>query len=117
MVIARRRLTEAQKRIVAAAFRWTCADCEAVLTSTYHIDHIVPLWEGGADSVDNCQPLCVACHAIKTQVEGILRAERKRRLLRRCGATTRSPVECLGCGVIFSPHFSHRCAGALRVPL
>lgn len=111
----RRKLTEAQKRKVAAAYGWTCNHCEEILASTYHIDHIVPLWEGGADAVENCQPLCVECHAVKTQEEAIRRAERRRRVASTSSACTKArrrcpPVECTGCGVLFSPYFSHRCA-------
>lgn len=105
----KRKLTEAQKRIVAATYGWRCARCDTTLASTYHVDHIVPLWEGGADTPEQCQPLCVGCHAIKTQRESIRRAERKRRMRgvrgRRC-----PPLECTGCGVVFSPYFAHRCA-------
>lgn len=32
-------------------------------------DHIVPLAEGGADTVDNTQLLCAACHTQKSQAE------------------------------------------------
>ncbi len=30
------------------------------------IDHIIPLWKGGADHQDNMQLLCPDCHSIKT---------------------------------------------------
>jgi 5-methylcytosine-specific restriction protein A len=32
-------------------------------------DHIVPLWEGGPDCVENTQALCVECHNAKTADE------------------------------------------------
>ena len=101
----RRSLTPAQKKVVAASYEWKCAACGVVLPASYHVDHIVPLWDGGADTLENCQPLCPDDHAAKTQREAIERAERKRRMLR-----ARRPVlECAGCGVVCSPYFVHRC--------
>lgn len=113
----RRHLTDAQKRIVAARARWHCEACGAMLQASWQCDHIVPLWEGGADSIDQCQALCANCHARKTQEEAIRRAARKRRLreqaalLRHGGPPPRrrSPLECTGCGVVFSPYFAHTC--------
>jgi 5-methylcytosine-specific restriction endonuclease McrA len=102
----KRTLTSAQKKVVAASFGWKCAACGELLPASFHVDHVVPLWDGGDDTLDNCQPLCPDHHADKTQREAIERAERKRRILR-----ARVPVlECAGCGVICSPYFAHRCA-------
>lgn len=107
----RRKLTEAQKRIVAARHEWRCGMCAETLASTYHVDHIVPLWAGGEDTPEQCWPLCVGCHAAKTQREGIERTERKRRLRAVRGVGPRRfPFECTGCGVVFSPYFVHTCA-------
>lgn len=38
-------------------------------------DHVVPLRDGGEESVDNEQPLCRWCHAVKTA--GETRARRR----------------------------------------
>ena len=32
----------------------------------YHIDHILELADGGTDSKDNLQALCLSCHTVKT---------------------------------------------------
>lgn len=32
-------------------------------------DHIVPLEEGGTDTVDNTQNICAACHDVKSKAE------------------------------------------------
>lgn len=104
-----RRLTEAQKRIVAARVGWRCEMCGEALASHFQCDHIIPLWEGGADSTDNCQALCANCHASKTQQEALRRAARKRSLREAACHPSRPPIECTGCGVVFSPYFSHRC--------
>lgn len=40
-------------------------------------DHIVPLEEGGTDTVDNTQSICEACHDLKSKAErarGVQRA-------------------------------------------
>lgn len=101
-----RKLTGAQKKIVAAQQEWRCAACACVLPASYHVDHVVPLWDGGADTVDACQALCGTCHADKTQREAIDRAERRRvaRPVRRW------PRVCARCGCITSPYFDdHAC--------
>lgn len=45
-----------------------CAKLGLVTLATLR-DHIVPLAEGGTDTEDNEQPLCGACHDLKTQGE------------------------------------------------
>ena len=69
----RRKLTEPEKKRVAAAQLWRCAACDDVLPAAYQIDHKVPLADGGRDHVDNAQALCPNCHADKTQREAIER--------------------------------------------
>lgn len=47
-----------------------CATCGRVTPMTdYELDHIVPLFKGGADEASNLQVLCKACHASKTQID------------------------------------------------
>ena len=45
-----------------------CMHCAASgkLTKATEVDHITPLFKGGADSDDNKQSLCHECHAVKT---------------------------------------------------
>jgi len=64
-----RRVTERTKKIVAEAQRWACCDCGDLLPSTYQVDHVVPLWKGGSNDVDNLRAMCPNCHALKTQRE------------------------------------------------
>jgi 5-methylcytosine-specific restriction protein A len=64
-----RRVTERVKKRIAAAQRWKCAQCDAMLDATYQIDHRIPLWQGGSNEPDNLQALCPNCHATKTQAE------------------------------------------------
>ena len=49
---------------------FVCQSCGLV---TYgqaaHVDHILPLEEGGTDDDANLQTLCSACHGVKTRAE------------------------------------------------
>ncbi|MDY0207847.1 MAG: HNH endonuclease [Pseudomonas sp.] len=53
------------------AARGKCKACgEVVATSgEYHLDHVVPLHQGGTDADDNLAILCIECHAGKTKAE------------------------------------------------
>ena len=54
-----------------------CAHCDAVNVVTLGtvVDHIVPLWKGGADDYEtNAQTLCTPHHDIKTASEAAERA-------------------------------------------
>lgn len=48
-----------------------CVMCEAKgkVSAAEEWDHIVPLWQGGADAPSNLQGLCHAHHAEKTAAE------------------------------------------------
>jgi len=42
-----------------------------MLDFTYEVDHIVPLFLGGTNEVDNLAACCVSCHKKKTLLERI----------------------------------------------
>lgn len=48
-----------------------CAECkrQGRVTLATHRDHIVPLEEGGTDTTDNTQGLCIPCHDAKSAAE------------------------------------------------
>lgn len=48
-----------------------CQSCERAVfgKGEIHLDHIVPLSQGGTDDDDNLQILCVPCHEEKTKAE------------------------------------------------
>lgn len=68
-----RRITEPEKKLVAARQQWRCSDCNDVLPAAYQVDHTVPLCDGGLDAISNCTAMCPNCHARKTQLEHIAR--------------------------------------------
>lgn len=47
---------------------YTCAGCGRI-TTALEVDHVVPLWKGGADTDGNLQCLCRECHSAKTASE------------------------------------------------
>ena len=99
-----RKFNAHEKRRIGAGNGWRCAVCTNVLEATYHADHIIPLHKGGADTLENAQPLCVKCHADKTQREEIERLEKS-----RSKQTTMSSLMCCKCQQIVSPYFTHKC--------
>ena len=46
------------------------------LASSFQVDHVVPLFDGGKNTESNLQALCANCHSAKTQREAIERADR-----------------------------------------
>lgn len=53
-------------------------DCLTCGAPARHVDHILPVSEGGTDDPANLQSLCAPCHAAKTGTE-----HRRRALARR----------------------------------
>ena len=59
-------VTNFTKKMVAAKQKWKCGNCGRLLDETYEIDHIVPLFMGGTNSMDNLMALDPICHKKKT---------------------------------------------------
>ena len=53
-----------------------CVQCKSKgrTVAATQIDHIIPLWDGGADVESNRQGLCDDCHGHKTAAESRLRS-------------------------------------------
>lgn len=74
-----------EQKIVGARQFWRCAHCNCLLPASYEVDHVKPLWEGGADCIDtNAEALCNNCHGRKTQKESIRRRDAYRAKLAQC---------------------------------
>lgn len=78
-----RKTGDATKKVVAARQQWCCGSCSTLLPSSFEVDHTIPLWQGGLDDASNLKALCPNCHASKTQLEAIQRAEKRRQLADR----------------------------------
>ena len=62
----RSKLNETQKKVVASSQQWNCRSCNKMLDASYEIDHIIPLYKGGTNDLNNLQALCRNCHGQKT---------------------------------------------------
>jgi 5-methylcytosine-specific restriction protein A len=40
-----------------------------IMTEATEVDHIIALFNGGDDHIDNMQSLCAECHAVKTDAD------------------------------------------------
>lgn len=73
----RKALTPYQRASVAAAQEWRCMSCSILFKALWHVDHVVPLADGGADDLKNMQALCANCHTTKTSEENMIRKKSK----------------------------------------
>jgi 5-methylcytosine-specific restriction endonuclease McrA len=64
------RFTKDQKEKICKAFKYTCNICKCCIKKeAYEIDHVRALSNGGTNETNNLQPLCKACHLVKTSNE------------------------------------------------
>ncbi len=66
-----------RKRAAWLAEHPLCCACEAKgrVAVAVIVDHVVPLWRGGADDASNYQSLCGPDHAAKSAREAVERAK------------------------------------------
>ncbi len=69
----KRNVSELSKKIVASRQKWRCKKCKELLDFTYEIDHIVPLYKGGSNELDNLRALCRNCHGSLTLLDRVKR--------------------------------------------
>ena len=131
MPVRRGHISETTKRVIASGQKWECAHCDSLLSAAFQVDHIKPLWDGGADEVVNLHCLCGSCHGLKTQREAQERAEQRRGRVRKAqsdwedGVRKRheaavrvvtnasdGTVTCVDCGKSFYRIFKHACPAA-----
>ena len=68
---SKRNVSESKKKLVASNQQWRCANCNNLLSATYEIDHILPLYKGGTNDISNLNALCRNCHGDKTLMDRI----------------------------------------------
>lgn len=62
--------SEFEKQSICSAHNYKCSMCKVDLVERqFQIDHRIPIANGGKNSVENLQPLCVKCHKFKTAKE------------------------------------------------
>ena len=74
----RRSFTASQREAVHERARGSCECCHDHLGDRWHIDHRIPIAQGGAHSPDNWQALCISCHKAKTKGDVKVIAKTKR---------------------------------------
>lgn len=58
--------TEVQWLALVVAFQCRCVMCgDSVSASEVQKDHIIPVYQGGSDGIENLQPLCKSCNTAK----------------------------------------------------
>ena len=62
----KRNVSESKKKFIASNQKWRCAHCQNLLDNTYEVDHIVALYRGGTNDLNNLEALCRNCHGKKT---------------------------------------------------
>ena len=65
----KRNVSETKKKLVSSNQGWKCGKCKNALTAFYEVDHIIPLYRGGTNEINNLVSLCRECHAAKTAMD------------------------------------------------
>ena len=69
-MVRRKPVTLKERRLIRNQQAKHCNTCPRFLDlREFHIDHVIPLADGGSDTFDNKQALCIACHLKKTRTE------------------------------------------------
>ena len=62
----KRNVSESKKKFIASNQKWRCSHCQNLLDNTYEVDHIIALYRGGTNDLNNLEALCRNCHGKKT---------------------------------------------------
>ena len=69
-MVRRKPVTLKERKLIRKQQAKHCNKCPRFLDlSEFHIDHVIPLADGGSDTFDNKQALCITCHLKKTRIE------------------------------------------------
>lgn len=69
----RKKYSNRVRNLIGSRQKWCCANCSEMFGPVWHVDHVIPLVskEDNIENENNLQGLCVNCHALKTNQEGI----------------------------------------------
>ena len=67
-----RSVSETKKKYVASQQNWNCKKCHQTLPASFEVNHIIPLWKGGDNSIANLEALCRNCHGEATMQQKII---------------------------------------------
>ena len=62
----KRSVSDSKKKFIASNQKWRCAHCNELLDNTFEVDHIIALYKGGTNELNNLEALCRNCHGKKT---------------------------------------------------
>lgn len=62
---AKEKITIHEWICVLATKNYSCANCFKKDRKNLTIDHVISIFNGGENSVENIQPLCYKCHSVK----------------------------------------------------
>lgn len=86
----RRSITTAMRLRIWTAHNGVCHLCQLPIHAErgekWHVEHIKPIWLGGADDEPNMAPAHIDCHSPKTKEEAAARAKTNRIAARNVGA-------------------------------
>lgn len=93
----RKTITTAMRMRIWTAHNGVCHLCKLPIRGergeSWHVEHVIPLWNGGADDEKNMAPAHIDCHAPKTKEEAKTRAKGNRQKARHIGAAPEPKVK------------------------
>lgn len=87
----RRAMTKKRRVEVALKSDGRCARCGDKLKADFEADHIISLFLGGADEIENLEALCYDCHRRGKTPEDAAKHGKVRRLIKKADPTMRKP--------------------------
>lgn len=87
----RRSMTKKRRLEVFMKSNGRCARCDCKLGPDFEADHIISLFLGGADAIENLEALCYDCHRTKKTPADAKAHAKVRRIEKKADPMTRKP--------------------------